>query len=343
LRQDKKEEIIMVITLTTGCVIAVCTGLGLFGAGKGVKAAMDNSDANDTNKRAQGILDGAKRSAEKARDGLKRWLTQLGNKRIFVRKQPIARFIETFMKIRNFNVKDLPLSKEPLVQKFDVAEIKADELKFMSMLAGAAGGLAAGGAMAFGAFGAVGTFAAASTGTAIASLSGVAATNATLAWLGGGAIAAGGGGMAAGMAVLGGLVAGPALAIFGCVVGAKASAKLDQAKSNLAKARKVAAELATATTALKGLSDQAALYLKLTNEVCELFIPQLDGLVSIVDKYGTDYMKYSEDCQKRVVATVSTYQVLRALVDSRIMKDNGSLDNKSNKVAALAQKFLAAS
>ena len=44
------------------------------------------------------------------------------------------------------------------------------------------------------------TFGVASTGTAISTLSGAAATNAALAWLGGGALAAGGGGMAAGEA-----------------------------------------------------------------------------------------------------------------------------------------------
>lgn len=46
------------------------------------------------------------------------------------------------------------------------------------------------------------TFGVASTGTAISALSGAAATNAALAWLGGGALAAGGGGMAAGQAFL---------------------------------------------------------------------------------------------------------------------------------------------
>lgn len=46
------------------------------------------------------------------------------------------------------------------------------------------------------------TFGTATTGTAISALSGAAATNAALAWLGGGAIAAGGGGMAAGTAIL---------------------------------------------------------------------------------------------------------------------------------------------
>ena len=51
------------------------------------------------------------------------------------------------------------------------------------------------------------TFGVASTGTAISALSGAAATNAALAWLGGGALAVGGGGMAAGEAFL--TLAGP--------------------------------------------------------------------------------------------------------------------------------------
>lgn len=46
------------------------------------------------------------------------------------------------------------------------------------------------------------TFGVASTGTAISALSGAAATNAALAWLGGGALAAGGGGMIAGNLLL---------------------------------------------------------------------------------------------------------------------------------------------
>ena len=51
------------------------------------------------------------------------------------------------------------------------------------------------------------TFGTASTGTAISALSGAAAANAALAWLGGGALAAGGGGMAAGHTLL--ALAGP--------------------------------------------------------------------------------------------------------------------------------------
>ena len=63
------------------------------------------------------------------------------------------------------------------------------------------------------------TFGTAATGTAISALSGVAATNAALAWIGGGAIAVGGGGMAAGTAIL--AMAGPiGWAIGGITIGA---------------------------------------------------------------------------------------------------------------------------
>lgn len=51
------------------------------------------------------------------------------------------------------------------------------------------------------------TFGVASTGAAVSSLTGAAATNAALAWLGGGTLAAGGGGVAAGEALL--ALAGP--------------------------------------------------------------------------------------------------------------------------------------
>ncbi len=66
-----------------------------------------------------------------------------------------------------------------------------------------------GGSMAVGAWSLVSIFGSASTGAAISGLSGVAATNATLAWFGGGALATGGAGMAGGMTVLGGIVAVP--------------------------------------------------------------------------------------------------------------------------------------
>jgi hypothetical protein len=77
-------------------------------------------------------------------------------------------------------------------------DYKSNKIKEASLAVGAAGGTAIAALGPTAAMTIATTFGTASTGTAIASLSGAAATNAALAWLGGGAIAAGGGGMAAG-------------------------------------------------------------------------------------------------------------------------------------------------
>jgi hypothetical protein len=77
----------------------------------------------------------------------------------------------------------------------------------------AAHGAVAGASTAMGAWALAGAFANASTGAAIANLSGAAAQSATLAFFGGGSLAAGGFGVAGGAAALSAIVALPALAV----------------------------------------------------------------------------------------------------------------------------------
>lgn len=91
--------------------------------------------------------------------------------------------------------------------------------------AGAAAGIAGGAAVASlaptAAMWVATTFGTASTGTAISALQGAVATKAALAWLGGGALTAGGGGIAAGKALL--ALAGPiGWSIAGIATGASA-------------------------------------------------------------------------------------------------------------------------
>lgn len=73
-------------------------------------------------------------------------------------------------------------------------------------------GSAASSLMAVGSWSLVSMLGTASTGSAIGGLSGAAATNATLAWFGGGSLAAGGAGMAGGAMALTGIAALPLIA-----------------------------------------------------------------------------------------------------------------------------------
>lgn len=115
-----------------------------------------------------------------------------------------------FDKIRNVpNEKKLEYEKIKetcLSWKQHVEQIERDYQETQIKVGGAAAGAAFGvGVAALGPTAAMGiatTFGVASTGTAISALSGAAATNAALAWLGGGTLAAGGGGMAVGNAII---------------------------------------------------------------------------------------------------------------------------------------------
>lgn len=81
-------------------------------------------------------------------------------------------------------------------------------------IGGAAAGAGVGRAAAYATFTGVARFGKASTGTPIARLAGIAASNATLARLGGGTLANGGGGAAAGSLVLTTIVAAPIAILF---------------------------------------------------------------------------------------------------------------------------------
>ncbi|MGW5440245.1 hypothetical protein [Nocardia asteroides] len=92
-------------------------------------------------------------------------------------------------------------------EEFAQKELEAARLSAVGAGAGFAAGTAVAGLAPSAAIWVATTFGTASTGTAISTLSGAAASQAALAWLGGGALAAGGGGTAAGSTLL--ALAGP--------------------------------------------------------------------------------------------------------------------------------------
>lgn len=95
-------------------------------------------------------------------------------------------------------IKAISLNWEQQVSQIQIEYKKAELKTAGSGVIGVGTGVAGAAMGPTVAMGIATTIGTASTGTAISSLSGVAATNAAMAWLGGGTLAAGGGGMAAG-------------------------------------------------------------------------------------------------------------------------------------------------
>ena len=154
-------------------------------------------------------------------------------------------------------LKELHLIDQNMSVKDAEKKIKAERVdmeKMTNALTSAVTGSLAGLAASGGAYLGVGALATASTGTAISGLSGAAATNATLAWLGGGSLASGGLGMAGGMAVMGGLVAGPLLAIGGSIFASKAAEKKEEAYENWKKVEAAAEKLKVVMSKLNAIA-----------------------------------------------------------------------------------------
>lgn len=177
----------------------------------------------------------------------------------------------------------------------------------------------------------------ASTGTAISTLGGIAAKNATLVWFGGGSLASGGLGIAGGSAVLGGLAAGPALAIAGWYMGNKAEKNLNNARSNLAMAEAFKADIETAVKLTEGITKVAK---KAESVLTQLRIQALKSNLlpnEVLKNQGTDYAKFDEQGKDNVLKALKTAQLLKAVIDTPILDENGVLlGDAESRIQAVA-------
>ncbi len=215
-------------------LIPIAIGLGSLAAGalglkKGLDAKKLMEQAREIGESAQSRHKRALKELDARREAVNRALEALGQLKANIFHDCLGYLVQQVKDSRS-KVEGFDESMTHIhTQEIDAFERDMAEISPLLLASGAAQGIGAGAMTAFGAYGSVGLLASASTGTAISSLAGAAASKATLAWLGGGSLAAGGLGMAGGAWVLGGFVAGPALAITGYVLASNAEEALTKA------------------------------------------------------------------------------------------------------------------
>jgi hypothetical protein len=226
---------------------------GAIGVKKGLDAKKLYEEAKEIGESAERRHRRAVRALEEKREQAHKCLEALGKRKKDV-FETTARVVVDL--VRNARA-TAPLHEFKLtaISEEEVAVFQRDlaEISGLDVSVGAGQSVVLAALGAGGVYAAVGALASASTGTAIATLSGAAATNATLAWLGGGSLAAGGLGVAGGMWVLGGLVAGPALAITGFTLASKAEEALTKAEEYAAEVKHKIAELEPLHVMLDGI------------------------------------------------------------------------------------------
>ncbi len=256
-----------------------------------------------------------------------------------VYEQVLVPFRDVFARLKNVDLAELASIDLPATGHTPQVQVTQVRLSALQTVGALAGGLGAGAGASAGAAAAVTAFAAASTGTAISGLSGAAATSATLAWLGGGSLAAGGYGVAGGTIVLGGLVAAPAvLATVGVVAWQgrrqrrrqrQDADKLSVDEANLTRAEdKTAAVIARSRqvrTLLTDLQTEAGLHLE-----------ELQALVEA----ETDYTLYNPAQRAQVATTVSLMTTTISVMSTPLADENGVVSDLSGQVVNDARERL---
>lgn len=325
---------------------------GTTGIVKGAKAIHNNEEAKELIEKASTLCETAKRNFESQKDKTSRGLKKLGDVKIKAWSKGMESFVTEFGYFKNvqmdesldlrtnlrYSGDDEPECKLVNMQNAALTAKEIIKIGAVSIGAGAVVGIAAyGGAMMFGK---------ASTGIALSALSGAAAKNATLAWFGGGAIKAGGLGMAGGKLLLGGVVVAPVLAVAGFVMEAKSKEKLANARMVYAEAEESASKIDTMTAYLKGIYDVSSDYGEFIGKFGRKFQPFVDELKRIrstkqVDENGKiDFNSLTEAEQKTLHLAWLMSQIYYQLLTAPILTESGDITAEAKPALADAQRAL---
>lgn len=314
-------------------IIIACAATGIAGIAKGTKGLHSFSKAKKLNEQSNRFLNDTKYRLNNARKECNKSLIELGKLKVYILNRSMQRFISAFEKIKNYEFDDSGILNE--LKKFTLDKANFEELKNNATFATSIAeslftGSVSGAVAAYGAYSSVAFIGAqASTGATISSLSGIAAHNATLAWLGGGAISAGGGGMAAGTVVLGSIALAPALLIGGLIINAKGSKALDEAKANSAKAAKATREMNVAHSICKGITNRSKIFVKLLEQLDQIFIPIIDKMEEIIENNGTDYSTYQIENKHTIAKAYALAGAIKSVLDTPILTEDGKLTSES--------------
>ena len=246
------------------------------------------------------------------------------------------KFVDTYKNMKNVNFKEIGIDE---LENFkpetkEIAALNVATLDAVDLTVSGVGAVAGSTLLAVGTYGAVmyGGFAAASTGTMIGAFkwcssnkcnTGVAwrwFTSCWWLWYGWW------------YGSIGGIVAGPALALGGVFLDSKAEDKLYEALEQKDKAIRFQKEVEQAVLALKAIAKRSIQVKDLLANLNVLFDSQITKFKTIVELLGYNYAEYPEKAKHTVAINAMLAKIIKIIIDTPLLTTKGELTTDSFKV-----------
>ncbi|GAA7631267.1 hypothetical protein HpMMM31_07180 [Helicobacter pylori] len=137
------------------------------------------------------------------------------------------------------------------------------------------------------------------------------------------------------MAVLGWLVAGPALAILGALSAEEMEKKRDDAKAYYSQVEAVAKKADVIVDNLQAVRKVVDLFTKQITRIDTLFFSLSQDAIATMKKHHYDTSRYNQKEKDRLCVTVSTLSSLSTFLKAPIMDEHQKLNKKAQKALNL--------
>lgn len=315
----------MVLPLVPVAIIAVGALTGSGGLALGGKGALDIKKAREQVQRAQRRYERRLERCERQVAETNELLAEWGREQEQTLRAVVVRFAK-FLRKNAMLVRENEKLLADGLRAADQQVVGPDgvDLGAVGWVGGMVASVAVGGGASAATTAAVTSLGVASTGTAISGLSGVASQSATMAWLGGGAISAGGGGIAMGATVLNFVTIGPALLIGGFVTKGQGKKAMTQSEKKQAEFDVAGAELKALGVTLGAIQDRVGELRFILTTLSSDAITALDILESEPFLLG--------EHANRFRSAIQLVKAVQEVATAPILNDEGDLSTESAKL-----------
>ncbi len=289
----------------------ILAGVALAAAGYGVKKGIDALDADceadEFIKKAEVLKEEVTKKAESTQSDCKLAFARFGEKKLRVLSHSVSNFLDYFHQLNRSRIIIEGINMQDIQRQVSDARNLLNQLNANGIDGDSAPGVIAG-----------------CVGLGVSSFT-------TGAILGGGLAASG----LAGMAVIGGIVAGPALAILGALSADEMEKKRDDAKAYCSQVEAAVKKADVMIDNLQAVRKVVDLFTRQITKFDALFFSLSQDAIATMKKHNYDISRYNQKEKDQLCVTVSTLSTLSAFLKVPIMDEHQKLNKKAQNALNL--------